>query len=142
MGWNPRVSPRRANSRNRFSQIRFRFFPGTGFIDEVGVGEGQGYTINVPLPAGTGDETYMSAFRELVPPLIRNYKPEIILNQFGVDGHYDDPLVGLSLTTNTYKQVASILHGLSHETCGGRYLVLGGEDTTWTTSLDVGLRCS
>jgi acetoin utilization protein AcuC len=109
-----------------FHRAGFGFFPGTGFIDEVGVGEGQGYTINVPLPAGTGDETYMSAFKELVPPLIRSYKPDIILNQFGVDGHYGDPLVGLSLTTDTYKQIASTLHVLSHEVCSGRYLVLGG----------------
>ena len=109
-----------------FHRSGFGFFPGTGFVDEVGEGEGEGYSVNVPLPAGTGDETYMSAFRELVPSLVRNYRPDIILNQFGVDGHYDDPLVGLSLTTNTYKEVASVLHGLSHEACRGRYLVFGG----------------
>jgi acetoin utilization protein AcuC len=102
------------------------FYPGTGFVNEMGDGAGEGYSINVPLPVGTGDEAYLRAFMELVPPLIRSYKPEILLNQFGVDGHYADPLVGLSLTTKTYGKVASVLHDLAHELCRGRYLIFGG----------------
>ena len=102
------------------------FYPGTGFVDEIGEGEGEGYSINVPLPAGTGDNAYLKAFTELVPPLIRSYKPEILLNQFGVDGHYADPLVGLSLTTKTFGTVASVLHSLASELCQGKYLIFGG----------------
>jgi len=102
------------------------FFPGTGFVDEIGEGEGKGYTVNLPLPRGTGDDAYLYAFNEIVPPLIRSYRPQILLNQFGVDGHYRDPLVGLSLTTRTFGAVASTMHALAHELCEGRYLLFGG----------------
>jgi len=103
-----------------------RFYPGTGDIDEVGEGAGKGYSVNVPLPMGTFDEAYLEAFSEIVPPLIEKYRPEILLNQFGVDTHYQDPLVGLSLTTKSYVEVSSTLHNLAHEFSGGRYLVFGG----------------
>jgi acetoin utilization protein AcuC len=56
----------------------------------------------------------------------RAYKPEVIVNQFGVDGHYGDPLVGLSLTTRSYIEIAETLHNLAHRMCGGKLLVLGG----------------
>lgn len=102
------------------------FFPGTGFVDEIGEGEGKGYSVNVPLPPGTDDAAYLYAFEEVVPPLIRAYRPQFLLNQFGVDGHYQDPLVGLSLTTKTFGSVASTMHVLAHELCEGRYLLFGG----------------
>ena len=102
------------------------FYPGTGFVDEIGEGEGKGYSVNIPLPPGTTDDVYLWAFNEVVPPLIREYHPEILLNQFGVDGHYQDPLVGLALTTRTYEAVASTMHQLAHEVCNGRYLIFGG----------------
>jgi len=103
-----------------------RFYPGTGGVEEVGEGEGKGYSVNVPLPMGTFDEAYLEAFNEIVPPLIEEYEPEILLNQFGVDTHYQDPLVGLSLTTKAYVEVSSTLHHLAHEVSGGRYLIFGG----------------
>jgi acetoin utilization protein AcuC len=103
-----------------------RFYPGTGSVDEIGEGEGKGYSVNVPLPMGTFDEAYLEAFNEIVPPLIESYRPEILLNQFGVDTHYQDPLVGLSLTTKSYVEVSSTLHHLAHEVSGGRYLIFGG----------------
>jgi len=103
-----------------------RFYPGTGTVDEVGEGEGKGYSVNVPMPPGTFDEAYIEAFNEIVPPLIEEYRPEILLNQFGVDTHYQDPLVGLSLTTKSYVEVSSTLHKLTHKISGGRYLIFGG----------------
>lgn len=102
------------------------FYPGTGKIEEIGEGDGLGYSINVPLPIGTGDEDYLYAFNEIVPPLIKNYKPEVIIHQFGVDAHYQDPLVHLSLTTKAYKEISVITHGLAHEVSNGKYLILGG----------------
>lgn len=102
------------------------FFPGTGFVDEIGEGEGKGYSVNIPLPRGTDDDAYLYAFDEVVPPLLRSYRPQILLNQFGVDGHYQDPLVGLSLTTRTFGAVASTMHDLAHELCDGKYLLFGG----------------
>ncbi len=80
----------------------------------------------MPLPQGTFDEAYMEAFNEIVPPLIEKYKPEILLNQFGVDTHYQDPLVGLSLTTKSFVEISSTLHKLAHKTSHGRYLIFGG----------------
>ncbi|MGQ9514616.1 MAG: acetoin utilization protein AcuC [Thermoproteota archaeon] len=102
------------------------FFPGTGFVEEIGEGEGEGYSVNIPLPPGTDDESYLYAFDQVVIPLIRAYRPQIILNQFGVDGHYEDPLVGLSLTTRTFSSLATTVHNLAHELCEGKYLLFGG----------------
>jgi acetoin utilization protein AcuC len=68
----------------------------------------------------------LEAFNALVPPLIEQYKPDVLLNQFGVDTHYQDPLVGLSLTTKSYVKVSSVLHDLAHKVSGGRLLVFGG----------------
>lgn len=109
-----------------FHRIGRLFFPGTGFVEEIGEGEGEGYSVNVPLPVGTDDEAYLNAFNELVPSLIRAYRPQIVLNQFGVDGHYQDPLVGLSLTTRTFRAIATTMHDLAHQLCGGRYMLFGG----------------
>ncbi|MDI6826638.1 MAG: acetoin utilization protein AcuC [Candidatus Aenigmarchaeota archaeon] len=104
----------------------FGFYPGTGDVIEIGDGPGRGYSVNIPLPEGTSDKTYLYAFNEIVPPLIKKYKPEILINQFGVDAHYQDPLVGLSLTTKSYEKISSTMHELAHEISGGRYLIVGG----------------
>ncbi len=109
-----------------FHQYDGRFYPGTGTVDELGVGDGYGYSVNVPLPRGTGDRAYLEAFDAVVPPLLRAYRPEFILLQFGVDGHRDDPLVALSLTTRGYSALAGRMHALAHELCQGRLLVVGG----------------
>lgn len=101
-------------------------YPGSGFMQETGEGEGRGFKVNVPLPPLTSGECYLHAFDEVVPPLLRAFKPEIIVSQFGVDTHYDDPLAHLSLTMEVYGEIASTLHSLAHEISGGRYLVLGG----------------
>ncbi|MEM3832859.1 MAG: acetoin utilization protein AcuC [Thermoprotei archaeon] len=104
----------------------YGFYPGTGWYNELGADEGYGYTINIPLIGYTNDDTYLYAINEIVLPLLIYYKPEIIVMQFGADGHVNDPLVGLSLTTRTYSEVARIIHKLSHEISNGKLLVLGG----------------
>ena len=110
----------------KISSQRIGIFPGTGYADEIGEGDGRGYSINIPLPGGTGDEAYLYAYNEIVPPLLEWYRPELILAQFGIDGHISDPLVGLALTTRTYETVAESLHRLAHRLCGGRLLLFGG----------------
>jgi acetoin utilization protein AcuC len=102
-----------------------RFYPATGAAEEDGEGAGRGYTVNVPLPRRCGDGPYLYALR-LVPPLLRAYCPEFIIVQYGVDGHYRDPLVRLALTTAAYAEIARLLHALAHELCAGRLLVVGG----------------
>lgn len=74
-------------------------FPGTGFVSEIGVGKGKGFSVNVPLPPMTNDASYLWVFRQVVPPLITRFDPDIMVTQLGVDTHIRDPLANLALTT-------------------------------------------
>ena len=67
-------------------------FPGTGSVEEAGRGPGMGYSVNLPLYPYTGDDTYLWAFREVVPPLIQAFRPDVLVTQLGVDSYYNDPL--------------------------------------------------
>ena len=124
-----------------FHQDGRSLFPGTGFPDETGERDAKGLKINVPFPPLTGDQSYASAFKKLVPTLIRNYRPEIILVQCGADGHADDKLAQLRLTTNAYSAIIEEMHRLAHELCDGKFLLYGGGGYTlgnvprvWTTA--------
>jgi acetoin utilization protein AcuC len=88
-------------------------FPGSGFEYEMGEGDGVGFSINIPLHPFTGDETYLWTFEEVVLPLIRGFKPEVMVTQLGVDTFYTDPLAHLCLTTNGYTRVIEKLKDLS-----------------------------
>jgi acetoin utilization protein AcuC len=101
-------------------------FPGTGFPDELGKGEARGLKLNIPLPPSTGDEAYLDAFEQIVPDALKKFRPEIILVQCGADGHIDDRLAHLRLTTKVYTEVISQMHDLAHELCNGRLLLFGG----------------
>jgi len=80
-------------------------FPGTGFEDEIGEGEGRGFCVNLPLPVGTFDQAYLYAFESIAVPLIRAYNPDVIVFELGVDALAGDPLAHLYLTNNTYVEV-------------------------------------
>lgn len=99
-------------------------FPGTGFPDEIGRGAGRGYSINLPLFPYTGDEIYLWAFRQIVPPLVRQFAPDLLVTQLGIDTHYRDPLAQLILTTHGYLAVIAELKTLADEI--GGWLALGG----------------
>jgi acetoin utilization protein AcuC len=101
-------------------------FPGTGFPDETGKGKARGLKLNIPLPPSTGDQAYLDAFRKVVPDAVKDFKPEIILVQCGADGHVDDKLAHLRLTTRVYSDVVKQMHTLAHELCNGRLLLFGG----------------
>jgi acetoin utilization protein AcuC len=101
-------------------------YPGTGSVDEIGEGAGKGYTVNLPLWPDTQDASFQKAFEEVFPPLARAFKPEILITQFGVDMHFDDPLSHINLTTDSYDKVARIFHKTAHEVCDGRWVCLGG----------------
>jgi acetoin utilization protein AcuC len=88
-------------------------YPGTGFEFEIGTAGSGGYTVNIPLRAGTDDEVYLLAFESIVPPLIRSFNPDIVIANIGCDVHRDDPLSNLNLTSNGYKKVMSIINGFS-----------------------------
>jgi acetoin utilization protein AcuC len=103
---------------NRVMTISFHesgnfLFPGSGFEYEVGEGEGDGYSINVPLHPFTDDETYLWAFEEVVPPLVRRFEPDVMVTQLGVDTFYSDPLTHLWLTTKGFGEVVEKLKALS-----------------------------
>jgi acetoin utilization protein AcuC len=106
-------------------------FPGTGFVHERGSGPAEGTKVNVPLPPETGDEVWLSAVRALVPPLVRRFEPEVLVTQLGCDTHATDPLAHLRLTTHAYREAATLLHELAHETTGGRWVATGGGGYQW-----------
>ena len=101
-------------------------FPGTGLPGETGVGAGAGYAVNVALPAGTGDAGWLRAFDAVVPPLLRSFKPTVLVSQHGCDSHRLDPLAHLELTVDAQRLAQVMLHDLAHELCDGRWLVTGG----------------
>ena len=108
-------------------------FPGTGFVDERGTGDGFGTAVNVPLPPYATDRAWQAAFEAIVPPLLRAFDPTVLVTQLGCDTHVTDPLAHLRLTTATYRVVASRLHALAHEVSGGRWLATGGGGYHWVT---------
>jgi acetoin utilization protein AcuC len=101
-------------------------FPGTGFPEDVGVGEGRGSAANVPFVPYTWDEPWLLAFDKVVPPLLRRFKPTVLVTQDGCDSHHLDPLAHLANTTRIWPHVGRAFHELAHELCEGRWLALGG----------------
>ncbi|KAI5384169.1 variant 2, Histone deacetylase 14 [Lathyrus oleraceus] len=95
-------------------------YPGTGKFDEVGSGDGEGTTLNLPLPGGSGDTAIRTVFDEVIVPCAQRFKPDIILVSAGYDGHVLDPLASLQLTTGTYYMLASSIKQLAKDLCGGR----------------------
>jgi acetoin utilization protein AcuC len=106
-------------------------FPGTGFVSERGAGPGEGTKVNVPLPPGTGDRGWLTAFRAVVPPLVRAFAPRVLVTQLGCDTHATDPLAHLRLTTGAYREAYHDLHALAHEVTQGRWLATGGGGYRW-----------
>jgi len=82
-------------------------FPGTGFVEEKGEGEGLGFSVNVPLPVGTYDAIYYSAFQDVVIPVAQAVSPDVIVLELGMDGLAVDPLAHLNLTNNCYADIVA-----------------------------------
>jgi acetoin utilization protein AcuC len=101
-------------------------YPGTGFEDELGEGDAHGTSANIPLEPFTGNDEYLWALGELVPRLVRAFKPDLMVTQLGADTHYGDPLANLGLTLAAYPKMAALLHEVAHEVCGGRLVATGG----------------
>ncbi|MGP8329107.1 MAG: histone deacetylase family protein [Methanosarcinaceae archaeon] len=109
-----------------FSTHQHPLYPGTGWLDEIGEGDGAGYNINVPLPAGANDADYLYVFNKLLVPVAFQFKPDMILVSAGQDGHINDPLGGMELTSAGFGKLALIVKGLADSTCGRTVLVLEG----------------
>ncbi|TFH11005.1 MAG: acetoin utilization protein AcuC [Candidatus Thorarchaeota archaeon] len=101
-------------------------FPGTGFVYETGGAEGTGYSINVPVIPGAGSLELIKIYNEIVRPLFESYKPNLLVTQLGVDGHYNDPLAHLAYTSYGYETVLKGLRTLSSDICNLGWLAVGG----------------
>jgi acetoin utilization deacetylase AcuC-like enzyme len=112
------------------STHQYPFYPGTGAASETGVGAGEGATLNLPLPAGSGDETYAEAIREAVLPALRQFAPDVVLVSAGFDAWQNDPLGGMRVTEAGFRAWGDWLRQLAAEVCGGRVLAVleGGYD--------------
>lgn len=101
-------------------------FPGTGFSKDTG-GEGaEGSAVNVSLPPGTADAGWLRAFHAVVPDLLREFQPEVLVTQHGCDSHAEDPLAHLMLSVDGQRAAYLALHDLAHEVAGGRWVATGG----------------
>jgi acetoin utilization deacetylase AcuC-like enzyme len=113
-----------------FSTHQSPFYPGTGRREERGAGPGTGFTINVPLPAGSGDEELRRAFVEELLPAAQAFRPELVLISAGFDAHRDDPLAGLSVSEAGYAELTGIVRAIADRFCRGRIVSVleGGYD--------------
>lgn len=113
-----------------FSTHQYPYYPGTGHWDSIGRGQGEGFTANVPLPAGVGDEGYGRVFDEVLYPLAERYHPQLILVSAGYDAHWADPLGMMLLSTTGYAYLTRTLKEMAEEFCQGRlvFTLEGGYD--------------
>ncbi len=114
------------------STHQYPFYPGTGAINEVGAGAGEGYTINIPLPAGCSDCEYMEVFQHVVIPAAEKFQPEWILVSAGFDPHRRDPLAGMNVTEEGFGAMAGALLAVAKRVSEARiaFLLEGGYDLT------------
>jgi acetoin utilization deacetylase AcuC-like enzyme len=102
------------------STHQYPHYPGTGYWNETGRGDGEGSIINVPLGGGVGDEGFSRIFQEIVAPAAWRFQPDLILVSAGYDAHWDDPLAYMHLSIGGYAAIAQALKDLAEELCGGR----------------------
>jgi acetoin utilization deacetylase AcuC-like enzyme len=106
------------------------FYPGTGRFEEVGEGDGRGFTVNIPLPGGFGDDEWTDAFRRVVVPVARAFDPQLVLVSAGFDAHANDPLGGMRVSENGFAAMADSLLEVAREHAEGRLIAVleGGYD--------------
>lgn len=90
-------------------------YPGSGAMQSHGSGQGKGYTVNLPVPPGSGEAEYLSLFAHVIEPIARSYTPDLILVSAGYDAHIDDPLANIELTDASYAAMTSRVRRLSEE---------------------------
>lgn len=107
-----------------FSTHQFPYYPGTGDFQETGKGEGTGYTINVPLTPGQGDNEYVKIYQEILKPVTLEFKPQLILVSSGFDIYFKDPLGGMKVTPDGFAQMTKIILELANLVCEGKALFI------------------
>ncbi len=102
------------------STHQYPFYPGTGGVEETGRGAGKGTTVNIPLPAGCGDNEYLQVFEQVIAPAAKKSKPQLVLVSAGYDAHWADELALMQLSVSGFGEIARVIRGLADELCEGR----------------------
>ena len=105
-----------------FSVHQYPFYPGTGAATETGRGRGQGFTLNVPLSAGAGDDTYTAVFERQLLPRALAYRPDCVLISAGFDAHYADPLAHMQVTEEGYRRMTQVVKEIAATCSQGRLI--------------------
>ncbi|HVZ94284.1 MAG TPA: histone deacetylase [Phycisphaerales bacterium] len=115
-----------------FNTHQWPLWPGTGAADEQGIGAGVGFTVNVPLPAESGDEAYGRVYEETLPAIADRFRPELLLVSAGFDAHRDDPLAEMNVTETGFARIARALRAIARKHCGGKLIACleGGYNLT------------
>src|SRR5207247_2878291 len=96
----------------------------SGELEQIGTGMGTGFTVNIPLPAGTGDRGYRAAFEQLVVPIGLRYRPQLVIISAGQDANWLDPLAQMMVTQSGFRKMSELVLGLAEEVCEGRLVML------------------
>ena len=97
-------------------------YPGTGSMEEIGSGDGEGTTINIPLPAGSSDTEYLEAFDQVIVPAVRRFAPQLVLVSAGYDPHWLERLAMMEVSVTGFARMTEIIKGLADELCDGRLI--------------------
>jgi acetoin utilization deacetylase AcuC-like enzyme len=110
-----------------FSSHQWPFYPGTGALRETGPGDGEGYTVNAPLPAGFDDAGYIALYQRLLVPIADQFKPDLVLVSAGFDAHRDDPIANMRMTEEGFAALCTIVRSIADHHADGRMaLILEG----------------
>lgn len=107
-----------------FSTHQYPYYPGTGSLQEIGQGKGEGYTINVPLRGGAGDASFVKIFRKILQPVALEFKPELVLLSAGFDTYFQDPLGSMLVTPEGFAALMRILLEIADSCCRGRLVAV------------------
>jgi acetoin utilization deacetylase AcuC-like enzyme len=97
-------------------------YPGTGGVNETGLGEGAGYTVNIPLPPASCDDVHLKAFDQIVNEISKQFKPEFILVSAGFDSHWEDPVSHMGVSNEGFRQIYMKVLDLTENLCKGRLI--------------------
>jgi acetoin utilization deacetylase AcuC-like enzyme len=114
------------------SSHQYPYYPGTGAAGDIGTAAGEGFTINLPLSAGATDADYELVYAKVALPILRQFRPELILISAGFDAHMNDPLAGMRVTSSYFGHLTSAIAAVADECCDGRLVAVteGGYDLT------------
>jgi acetoin utilization deacetylase AcuC-like enzyme len=102
------------------SSHQFPYYPGSGAATETGRGAGLGFTLNLPLEAGTTDAEYERVYKTRVLPALEAFRPEVVLISAGYDAHERDPLAGMRMTTDGFRRIVALLDDAARRLCQRR----------------------